>query len=754
MASRRLAQDLEPLRVQHDWRPWPLELDPRVDATQPAPSPTLPVSVVIPAFNRQDLIKRSLASVFAQRPAAPAEVIVVDDGSSDDTAGEAARFGARVIRLERNQGAGAARNAGVSAATQPWIALLDSDDEWLPHLLATLWPLRGDHLLVTGSSLVIDDNGAVQHVGGVPVKHPVILRSPAALVFPQNFVAASGVLLRRDAVLGVGGYRTDLRFAEDFDVWLRILARGTGVATPAAVAIYHVHGGQKSRNASEGRVAQLTALASQERASWWSSDLRDRRYVVDAWDDLRAVLSQKRFLQAAGRAWALVRKPLRLRALTSVARWRHAQRRRSRAIAADGGPTVALLPGAPRSLAGDRPVIDLREAPWPRIVAVLAYRPPGILAAGSRTTAALGRRLGCDSIAVSSERRRGGSDLRVAQLPTFDGPAPPYIAMLERALAAQGVQSVRPAQLREADVVHLHWLEYIVRSGRPGLEGTVRAIARTARFGVSLLSFRRRGIAIVWTVHNLRAHERGYPRLEECAARIAARFAGAIIVHSEYASRQVVQTFGHDAKVDVVPHGNFIGYYPPARRTRKAVRDELGISDQTFVFLAFGQIRAYKRISETVAAFRRLRRSDVALIVAGVAVDVDQRAMLEAAAGEDSRIILRIGYVPDEQVAELHDAADAAVFGYRDVFSSGALLLALSLRLPAVAPAEGSTLEIAAPPAVEPFEAGRLVDALEAIRTGDAETQRKAAEAAARAAGWGVIAERTAVVYRQAIGPR
>jgi glycosyltransferase involved in cell wall biosynthesis len=413
-----------------------------------------------------------------------------------------------------------------------------------------------------------------------------------------------------------------------------------------------------------------------------------------------------------------------------------------------------LLPGAPRRVAGDRPVIDLRDVPWPRIVALLAHRPPGIVASESRTAAALTRRLGSDSIAVSSEPRHETSGIRVALLPTPDGPPQPYVAMLSSALAARGVESVQPTQLPGPDVVHLHWLEYVVRSGRPGLEGTARAIARTARFALSLLRFRRRGTAIVWTVHNLRAHERGYPRLEEYATRITARLARAIIVHSEYARRQVVQTSGHDAKVNVVPHGNFIGYYPPARRTRKAVRDELGLSDQTFVFLAFGQIRGYKRIPETVAAFRDLGGSEVALIVAGDAVDADERVKLEAAAREDSRIILRIGHVPDEQVAELHDAADAAVFGYRDVFSSGALLLALSLGLPAVAPAEGSALEIAAPPAVEPFETGRLVDALEAIRTGDPKARREAARAAARPADWGVIAERTAAIYRQAIGPR
>src|SRR4051794_15213893 len=121
MAFRRLPQDVEPLALSRDWRPWPAELDPHVTSLPSADGGPLPVSVVIPAFNRQALIARAVASAFAQRPSPPAEVIVVDDGSTDGTAREAAHGGARVVRRERNGGAAAARNAGIGAAKQPWI---------------------------------------------------------------------------------------------------------------------------------------------------------------------------------------------------------------------------------------------------------------------------------------------------------------------------------------------------------------------------------------------------------------------------------------------------------------------------------------------------------------------------------------------------------------------------------------------------------------------------------------------------------
>src|SRR3954452_17493718 len=98
----------------------------------------LPVSVVIPASRRPDLVRRAVASALAQRPVPPAEVIVVDDASGDDTAEVARQAGATVIVNPEDLGAGATRNAGIEAASRPWIALLDSDDEWLPEHLGRL----------------------------------------------------------------------------------------------------------------------------------------------------------------------------------------------------------------------------------------------------------------------------------------------------------------------------------------------------------------------------------------------------------------------------------------------------------------------------------------------------------------------------------------------------------------------------------------------------------------------------------------
>ena len=94
------------------------------------------VSVVIPAYRRDDVLGRAIDSALAQT--VDVEVLVVDDGSEDDTAAVVAAYGDRVRYLvhDRNRGVSAARNTGVAAANGEYVAFLDSDDEWLPRKLA------------------------------------------------------------------------------------------------------------------------------------------------------------------------------------------------------------------------------------------------------------------------------------------------------------------------------------------------------------------------------------------------------------------------------------------------------------------------------------------------------------------------------------------------------------------------------------------------------------------------------------------
>ena len=188
----------------------------------------LPISVVIPAFNRERLLRQAVDSVRAQRPWRPAEIIVVDDASTDGTAELAEALGVRVVRHEETHGAAGARNSGFRAASQPWVALLDSDDEWLDHHLATVWSHRHGRVLVSGAALASSDDARPERYHGVPGRLPRAIPSPAEILWPENFIATSGTLVRTEAVREVGGFDDSLRHAEDLDLWVRLLERGPG----------------------------------------------------------------------------------------------------------------------------------------------------------------------------------------------------------------------------------------------------------------------------------------------------------------------------------------------------------------------------------------------------------------------------------------------------------------------------------------------------------------------------------------------
>jgi glycosyltransferase involved in cell wall biosynthesis len=300
------------------------------------------VTVLVPSFRRQDGLERALASVARQRGVRPLEVIVVDDGSKDGTAGLARSMGARVIEKAENQGLAAARHDGVRAAEgAEWIALLDDDDQWLPHHLQTVWSRRDGHLMVAGSSVTVGDDRPRLH--GAPTGAPEVVRSPARLVFPENSFTTSATMVRRDILLQVGSFDRQLGYLEDLDAWIRVLERGTGVLLPDVTCLYTVHPGQMSKDRTSMLTASNQVLDKYSGRPWLTPALRESHLVVERWDDLQAA--------RAGRDWADVRrqgrwlfsKPSRAVALTRL--WAFRRRVRHRLPLAPEGGAVLSAPG-------------------------------------------------------------------------------------------------------------------------------------------------------------------------------------------------------------------------------------------------------------------------------------------------------------------------------------------------------------------------------------------------------------------------
>ena len=354
--------------------------------------------------------------------------------------------------------------------------------------------------------------------------------------------------------------------------------------------------------------------------------------------------------------------------------------------------------------------------------------------------------------------------IRAAQFPPVDPSQPSsFQHLLERATVTAGIEPARAQRLNVrwalrqhvADVVHLHWLEYIVSVDATPGRGLARTLVRSARLITSLLVLRARHIGVVWTVHNLASHDPVRPRVERALGEAVYALADEVIVHSEYARARVAARFGAARRrrpPHVIPHPNYVGVFPDAGEDRAAIRARLGLPADAYVYLCFGQVRAYKQIGALAEVFGRLAGDEARLLVVGRATDPAEARRLERCAARDPRIVLRLEHVPEELVAPVHRAGDAAVIAYRDVFSSGALLASLSEGLPVVAPGTGTARELFTPPAVELFEDGALLDALERVRAHHGEAQSVAARQAAARFPWSTAGERIAEVYRLSAG--
>ena len=202
------------------------------------------ISVIIPTYNYGRFLREAIDSVLAQTYPAH-EIIVVDDGSTDDTPRILAEYGdrIRVIRQE-NLGASAARNTGIAAARGEWVSFLDSDDLWLPRKLecdAARIAADPDLGMVHCGAEQFDNTGRTIAVflGGLEG-----WVAPDLLRLDREVIAApgSGLTVRKTAAEEVGGYDPRIECAEDWDFCYRIARRHRTGVIPEVLARYRQHG--------------------------------------------------------------------------------------------------------------------------------------------------------------------------------------------------------------------------------------------------------------------------------------------------------------------------------------------------------------------------------------------------------------------------------------------------------------------------------------------------------------------------------
>ncbi len=196
------------------------------------------ITVIIPTYNHVQFLPFAIESVLNQTHPAD-EIIVVDDGSTDDTRSVAESYGSRITYVhQKNAGVSAARNHATRLAKGDWVAYLDADDGWFPEKLRrqvqALEQTPGAVLVYSASSVLWPDGTITR---GDPAAYV-----PAERIWPllrrRNSISMSSVMAHRKTVLEAGGFNERLTSCEDWDLWVRLRLRGRFASSSEPDMIY------------------------------------------------------------------------------------------------------------------------------------------------------------------------------------------------------------------------------------------------------------------------------------------------------------------------------------------------------------------------------------------------------------------------------------------------------------------------------------------------------------------------------------
>lgn len=240
---------------------------------------------------------------------------------------------------------------------------------------------------------------------------------------------------------------------------------------------------------------------------------------------------------------------------------------------------------------------------------------------------------------------------------------------------------------------HLHWTSPLLQ----GVQSRGHARLKIRAFLQALTRFKACGGRIIWTVHNTLSHDGPFQDLERGLSDRIVALADVVHLHSAASLPEVRAEFELPAhKVRIAHHGHYLGVYSDvvSRDTARAI---LGLAAEEQVILFLGQVRPYKGVGQLIESFRQILKEQpqARLLIGGAIHDTFWDTVSPALTDQErARILASERFLDEAELQLFLRAADLAVFPYRKILTSGALLLALSFDLPVVIPAVGMTREV------------------------------------------------------------
>lgn len=242
----------------------------------------------------------------------------------------------------------------------------------------------------------------------------------------------------------------------------------------------------------------------------------------------------------------------------------------------------------------------------------------------------------------------------------------------------------------DIDIVHLIWTHpFFITQDLTSFRSvnTIATYFRAVLFLLDLLLVKAYGAEIVWTIHNKHNHEREHIHLDHAVSVLTARIASEMTVECSRAKEVISDLFriGSNRRIHVIEEGSYIDSYPNTVN-KETAREQLGIQSETRLFVYFGQIRRYKGVDKLIEAFRRADLSNTKLLVVGNPFNERIETELQRTTDQVDTVDTVFEFVPNDEIQLYMNAADVVTLPYRDILTSGSVLLAMSFGKPVVTP--------------------------------------------------------------------
>ncbi|MAI37321.1 glycosyltransferase [Alteromonas sp.] len=234
------------------------------------------------------------------------------------------------------------------------------------------------------------------------------------------------------------------------------------------------------------------------------------------------------------------------------------------------------------------------------------------------------------------------------------------------------------------DIIHVHWLTEVIQRILWAKSDAV-FYTKLLLLVTDIANVRRKGVHVVWTIHNRYSHQQFDKKREEIIRKLFCKCVNRVIVHSLSAAKSLTPIYGKRFldKVTIIPHGNYDGCYPKPKIISDSLSDS---SEKPIRLLFFGTLRPYKGVLQLIDCYKIAAPENTQLVIAGSTPDENYKSQIKKAAANCPQIILKLGYLDDQLLIDSIEDADAIIVPFEDTLTSGSVILAMTQSKAIIAP--------------------------------------------------------------------